>query len=361
MSNNSLLTLPDRKISLSGGTGARSGWTIIGVLFILAITIFLAVWQVPGIQRDWQISQNPVVLHDGNVRNGECNWRKGLTTCSADLSYSYKGQSYDVPVELAFLDIHTGDYSVDIVISATRPELATITLGLEKLWNRIIVLAVLVGILMAVAFAALIRHARASRQDRLLLRPGKLDVVPVRIVHSETAGRRLNLKYAYQTAAGKTRQASTTFARGTAPLGVVDHAGQTLGIAVMHERSSVPVLLDTALRRLDLSEEERKAAIDSLGSDTRQAERATKARAPRSVLKPILAGIAVLLLIFVGVMGYWLWYVTSGSTAFDPIGMEVNAMLPGAMNEWGCDRLEERFGDENAPYGCTASDYVSWK
>jgi len=41
--------------------------------------------------------------------------------------------------------------------------------------------------------------------------------------------------------------------------------------------------------------------------------------------------------------------------------MEINNILPGPINEWGCDQLQKRFGDDRAPHGCTASDYTSWK
>jgi hypothetical protein len=66
-------------------------------------------------------------------------------------------------------------------------------------------------------------------------------------------------------------------------------------------------------------------------------------------------------LIVTGVLGYWLYYALAATNAFDEIGMEINNMLPAPMNEWACDKLQLRFGDQRAPYGCTAADFVSWK
>ena len=63
----------------------------------------------------------------------------------------------------------------------------------------------------------------------------------------------------------------------------------------------------------------------------------------------------------VGLGGYWLWYVTAAPSQFTSPAMDINNMMPGPINKWGCAQLQERFGDQNAPFGCTAGDYRSWK
>ena len=64
--------------------------------------------------------------------------------------------SYNVlsDVKLFFVDFHSGDYTVDLVISGDKPELATISIAIEKFWNRVILLAVFL-----LGFAALVLGA----------------------------------------------------------------------------------------------------------------------------------------------------------------------------------------------------------
>ena len=69
----------------------------------------------------------------------------------------------------------------------------------------------------------------------------------------------------------------------------------------------------------------------------------------------------VILLFIGGVFGYWVWYVTSADSQFTSPAMDLNNMMPAPLNRWGCDQLKKRFGDQRAPFGCTASDYTSLK
>ena len=129
----------------------------------------------------------------------------------------------------------------------------------------------------------------------------------------------------------------------------------------------MPVLLDSKLERLDLSEAERHAALEAF--DAEQAVRsvpvtpaeAEKQKRKGSVRRGILAFIGIIALLIVGAVGYWLYYVMAAPSAFDSLGMELNNVLPEPINAWGCQQLEARFGDTRAPYGCTAADYQSWK
>nr|OAP92373.1 hypothetical protein A4U53_03730 [Rhizobium leguminosarum] len=74
--------------------------------------------------RDFQISQNPLTLENGDVQNGRCTTRRAVfTDCEARLVYSYGGRDYDTEVEVMFVDFHTGDYETGLVIvsSAKAP------------------------------------------------------------------------------------------------------------------------------------------------------------------------------------------------------------------------------------------------
>ena len=62
-------------------------------------------------------------------------------------STATNGKNYDTEVEVMFVDFHMGDYETGLVISADHPELATMSLGLDKLWNRIMTLSILTVLL----------------------------------------------------------------------------------------------------------------------------------------------------------------------------------------------------------------------
>ena len=71
--------------------------------------------------------------------------------------------------------------------------------------------------------------------------------------------------------------------------------------------------------------------------------------------------LVVIVLAIAAAFAYWVYYVTSTQDRYDSLGMERNNMMPEPLNVWGCKQLEARFGDEPAPFGCTASDFQSWK
>src|ERR1044072_8122815 len=144
----SSLVLPSRPLSLARNVISTPNAYFWSTPIILALAVFLFVSEAPGVIRDFQISQNPLVLENGDVQNGKCTTRKAVfTACEALLVYSYGGGNYDTEVEVMFVDFHSGDYETDLVISVDHPELATMSLGLDMLWNRIITLTVFVVLL----------------------------------------------------------------------------------------------------------------------------------------------------------------------------------------------------------------------
>lgn len=361
------IPLPNRPIALTGRPIAAPSAMLLTVLTLTAMAVGLAIWQGPGLWRDLQISQNPMTLPNGQVLDGECNTRRGLTDCEARLVYDYNGQSYDTHVSLAFLDFSSGDYAVDVVISRGKPELATISLGLDMLWNRLAVFAVFMLVFVGGASAMLWAAWQAARANRAASTPGRLSVVPVEIAGVDKKRRAGFVSY-FATGNG-TREGHivrTRFPKGQAPLMALDASGKMFGVAVRSEYVGLPVLLDSGLQRLELSDAERQLALSTFyveqeGRGGLVANAAAKLSAGRRVLRGLLAGGGVLVLLIAGVVGYWLYYVTNGGDAFESLGMEINNIMPEPLNLWGCAQLEARFGDGRAPYGCTADDYVSWK
>ena len=317
--------------------------------------------------RDYQISQNPLVLENGDVQNGRCTTRKAIfTDCEARLVYNYGGRDYDTEVEVMFVDFHTGDYETGLVISADHPELATMSLGLDMLWNRIITLTVFVILLGGMSLGMIFLGIRIWRVKGQLRRPAMLNPVPVEVTAFDRKRGVLSITYNDKIAADKTgRSAYTRMKNGEEPLIVGEAKGKAIGLAVRHGNTALPVLLDDRLQRVELTDDERAAALASLASQQEGDRNAPvlveEPKRAVSIWKRLQIFFGVLLLIVVGVVGFWLWYVTSSTTQFQSPGMDINNLMPAPLNEWGCEQLKKRFGQDRAPFGCVADDYTSWK
>lgn len=358
---------PTRPVTIRRDSVSRPHGYVFLTFFMLAMAAFIAYWQGPDLLKDIEISKHPLVLDDGNIQNGKCTTRKGiLTDCEARLVYSRDGRNYQKDVHLFFVDFHVGDYESDLVISAEHPELATLTIGLDKLWNRIISFAVLFLLVAGAGVGLLWLGLRVGRVERQLRHPAVLAPVPVEITAFNRNRRGLFITYADKLSSHKTnRSAYTHFPSGEEPL-IVGTArdGKAVGLAVRHGRTALPILLDSRLARLDISDEERRAALAPIEAEFAAAGGMIVLQEPkkkRRILRGVLTFVILMLLLIAGVLGYWLWYVTSAPSQFNQVGMEINNILPGPMNTWGCGQLQQRFGNDRAPFGCVAGDFRSWK
>lgn len=363
----SSLALPSRPLSLARNVISTPNAYFWSTPIILALAVFLFVSEAPGVIRDFQISQNPLVLEDGDVQNGKCTTRKAVfTDCEARLVYSYGGRNYDTEVEVMFVDFHSGDYETGLVISADHPELATMSLGLDMLWNRIITLTLFVVLLGGMSLGMIFLGIRIWRVKGQLRRPARLIPVPVEISAFDRKRGVLSITYNDKIAADKTgRSAYTRMKSGQEPLIVGEANGKAIGMAVRHGNTALPVLLDDRLQRVELTDAERAAALAPLAhqqaGDQSVPVLIEEARRTVSIWKRLQLFLGVLLLIVVGVVGFWLWYVMSSPTQFQSPGMDINNLMPAPLNEWGCEQLKKRFGQDRAPFGCVAADYTSWK
>ena len=358
----STIKLPSRPLSIKRNPLAHGTWYALGFVMMVGLAAFLAVWQAPGLVRDYQISWNPVVLADGDVIDGECTTRRGITDCEARLVYSYKGMDYDTHASMAFLDFHSGDYMVELVISGDQPELATLSLGLDMLWNRLAVFVVLFGLVAGAGIALLIKALQVRASNAHWRQPSVLTLVPVEIASNRKVTGGSLVSYIDHPKGPKSRRITFTRLGGNAtPLLTAGDDGNTVAIAVRHEHARLPALLDARLLRLDLTAEERETMLASIAAPPVMVPGSSGASLGVRLLRALAALIAIFALIATGIMGYWAWYVTSASSQFDSIGMEINNMLPAPLNSWGCDQLEQRFASQRAPFGCTKKDYVSWK
>lgn len=362
------IKLPSRPLSLKCGVISVPAAYYFSIPVLLVILAVMLVAEGPGILRDYQISKDPLEIESGDI-NGSCKTRKAIfTTCEADLSYEHAGVSYTKDVEVMFVDFHSGDYETGLVISAKNPELATISLGLDMLWNRIITLGVFVALLGFGSLAMLFTLIRVLRARVQLRHPAPLTVIPVALTAVAEKRSRLFVTYADTIRDAKTkRQSFTHLERGRIPV-VVGHTGKhDVALAVWHGNTALPVLLDDQLERIDLSNEERAQALASIApmvaSQAQEASSTAGAAIKKQpgLLRRLGTFVAIVAVIIVAVFGYWLWYVTAAPSQFNSPGMDLNNIMPAAVNEWGCARLQERFADGPAPFGCTAADYRSWK
>ncbi|NGP17031.1 hypothetical protein [Devosia aurantiaca] len=248
---------PDRDIKIKR-TGVWPGlFRYLGALMLIGLAVFFAIWQGPGIVDDWMIAQDPVIVEDALITNGECSISRAVfVDCSAHVSYEVKGKEIEKDIELMFLDFGSGDYAVDVVRSEAQPAKATLSLGLGMLWNRTITVAVIVGLLAVFGLALFRSGLIQDRNRRLARRPSRLTpvAVPVTQINKVVGGSVVQ----YQYGLGKKQQPLLTtsrFRKNEGPLWL-GNDGMT-ALAVLPTNASVPILLDNDLERLDLSASER--------------------------------------------------------------------------------------------------------
>lgn len=361
------IKLPTRPLTIKRDAISTPVSYYFSIPILLAIAVFMVVTEAPGILRDYKISQNPLVVEDGNI-DGQCTTRKAIfTTCEVSLAYEHGGQRYEKDVEVMFVDMHSGDYETGLVIAADEPQLATITLGLDMLWNRIITLAVFATLLGGGALVMLFLALRIWRARGQLQQPALLTPIHVEITGMDNKNKNLAVTYADRLSERKTKRvAFTRFETGEEPIIVGESGSNLVALAVWHGNTSLPVLLDDRLKRIDMSEQERTDALTPLLASANPAgglgaAAMAPAKKGMSLARRFGLFLVILLLIVAGIFGYWLWYVTSAPSQFNSPGMDINNMLPEALNSWGCDQLQKRFAEGPAPFGCTAADYQSWK
>ena len=255
------MLLPDRPLKLS--RKARPGYfsVIAMALFLIALGGLLMFWQLPGLQHDWKISRNPVIVVDGDIQDASCRTRKAIfTDCEAQLSYAVDGQSYESDVELMFVDFHARDHVVDLVPSGEEPSLATMSIGIDKLWNRVGLLAFLFLCTLGGGLVLLRQGAWNMRATVQMAGSGRMTVVPVTIAGVTSSGSRTNVIIRDPAAARLKAKHVSSFGRNEEPLILPD--GQ--GLVIRLEGTRVPILPDRGLQRMDLTDDERATALASI-------------------------------------------------------------------------------------------------
>ncbi|HEU5144359.1 MAG TPA: hypothetical protein VFT81_04220 [Dermatophilaceae bacterium] len=249
-------------------TGAGSPLiTLLLSLLMLAGALGVLVAGAINLAPDFAIRADPVIVDSASLE-GECETKRAvITSCDTTMTYLVEGVTHRV--ERDYIWIGTAqDYAADVVVAADRPDLATVSVALDRLWNR--TLTILGGFLLfGVLGLGGLRQWRTVRSARRRYRPEtaqRLFPVVVPLVGAKDVPLR-GCSYQFTVPVGgkqRKREQLLNKAEG-APFLV----GPGSALAVHAEGAEAhPVLLDAGLTRLDLTDEERA----QLSSPTRQGD-----------------------------------------------------------------------------------------
>ena len=243
-------------------TVARTGLSSPILLLVISVAMFLGFLvttaaAVVNLAPDLAVRAHPAVVDTATV-DGSCHTKKFVTSCDATLSYQLAGRSYSV--ERFYMWVGPSDDTpVEVEVAADHPENATLSIGLDHLWNRVLTLGGLAILLLVVGIGVLrqwqvARATSASVRGAQRLVPA---VVSLTLVRKVRAGGRMH-RFILDTAGTKvTREQRLRKNEGDAFMVAPGRA-----LAVHAEgREAYPVLLDAGLTRLDLDAEERARLV----------------------------------------------------------------------------------------------------
>lgn len=230
------------------------------VFFGFALVVMVVHSNAPGIMRDWEISKNPTILKQSRVSNGKCKTHQGFfTTCEVGVSFETRGIRKREQLEFTFVDFHSGDYNVEVVASADKPDMVSLDLAVDKLWNRIIVACFLLLAGLAFIVIGIIAMAKATAARRAFRAFNGKVLVPVAVEVSK-----VSKNYGMHTAEynydfkGKKRKAATALRHQT-PFFLSNDQDEKTALGVTDQYGEYVILMDEALTRLDFTDTERQA------------------------------------------------------------------------------------------------------
>ncbi len=255
-----LAAFPKRPLHVAtSGVPAASGQAFFA-LVLFALLIGGAIWVGPNLVRDFIIQTDAVEVPDADIRNAECSTYRGfLTDCGADIAYSIKGKDVSASLHYLFIDPSNNDYQVSVMRSASHPSLATLSLGLDMLWNRAIV-AGAIGLALLLGGLAILRTAMRTRRFKQQLQDS-VEMVPVPATVTASGKVMLGLmgtSYALQYNDGKKSQTTRTNFKGKDKPFLLGMSGkQPVVLGVMPKQGGLLIVLDEALTRADFTPAER--------------------------------------------------------------------------------------------------------
>ena len=128
--------------------------TVLGVAMFAAILVLSALFIAPTVLTDFQVRDTAEPVETARLVKGRCSSRVFVHLCDLSLSLTTKSRTVTRDVHYLFFDPHVGTYTVEALADLDRPEMLTTDLGLDKLWNRAISLAVLWALMLALLAGA---------------------------------------------------------------------------------------------------------------------------------------------------------------------------------------------------------------
>lgn len=239
-------------------TGAPSPalMLVLGLLMVAGAIATLA-GGVVNVLPDLAVRANPMTVQTSTA-DGSCETKRVVfTSCSVVLSYEVAGIPHEVQREYVWIGT-AQEYSTEVMVAADRPELATASVALDKLTNRVLSILAGFAVFLGIGLATLrqwrivrtvrVRYAKQTAQP---LTPVVVDLGTVKDVRLRG---RLH-EFTVQVD-GKSRKRAQLLskAEGGAPFLVAP--GRALAVRAAGAEAH-PVLLDAGLTRLDLTDDER--------------------------------------------------------------------------------------------------------
>ena len=141
-------------------------WAVVGILMFGGMLVAALIYTAPALLSDWQIRDTAQPVDVARVSDGSCSSKIMVNICDVTLESETASGTHTRQVNYIFTGVHVGDYSVRILADPRRPELTTTDMGLDKLWNRTITLALLLAVLLTftvLPIVAAFRNWRAAR------------------------------------------------------------------------------------------------------------------------------------------------------------------------------------------------------
>lgn len=140
-------------------------WVLFGVVALGAMLAACAIYTAPALISDWQVRETAVPVAEARISDGKCSSKIAIHICDLTLSLRRPTGTVTRRVNYVFVGLHVGDFGAGPMADPARPDLITTDLGLERLWNRTITLAVIMAALAATivgALLSLVRNRRAA-------------------------------------------------------------------------------------------------------------------------------------------------------------------------------------------------------
>jgi hypothetical protein len=138
-------------------------WVLFGVVALAALLGACAFYTAPALVSDGQVRAAAEPVAEARISNGKCSSKIAIHICDLTLSLRRPTGTVTRRVNYVFAGLHVGDFGAGPMADPARPDLITTDLGLDRLWNRTITLAVIMAALAAAIFGALLSLVRNRR------------------------------------------------------------------------------------------------------------------------------------------------------------------------------------------------------